>query len=478
MIDIGEKNLGLTKNICSLCTIVMICCMAITMVHANSFGVLEGDDYSQGVSMGVYNEPFINYFFSSLDYSFKEYMRLKGSYFSTFLQALLSPINNFGFRQLRCVLAFNAMLFWVVLCYFVRSFFGGDKSLWSYMIFLMTVFVCFGYTLYTEAFFWYSGAISHSFPFSFMLIAVTCYLRTHLSQRNVVLAFVFGVFAAGGALNVVGILCYVGALILLNKFITRTAKKIDICIFISWILGAMVNALCPGNFVRHGEGGLHIILAIKWAFEMAFSRWHFLFFKTTFVLVLLVVIVYGFYNKNKVENSTLLVGILGLFTPVVASYPVALGHSWSGASNRVAFTIDVSIVLSFFIVCFYIGNKLKGFCVASSSENLKKRMESIIPLICWIYLVCIMCITPNNKFVEVHKMLIDGTYEDHYYDTKRFMSSFEEYENGSDIVIKRSDLPFPIEGCNNFWLSNDPEHYINMAVAEYYSLNSITVIED
>ena len=96
------------KGIIAIC-IILLGWMIMTMVKASSYSVLVADDFSHGNTVGVFHTSFWNYLVASFQYAVKEYLEWQGTYFSMFIQALLSPINNYGMRQLRCVMAVNSL---------------------------------------------------------------------------------------------------------------------------------------------------------------------------------------------------------------------------------------------------------------------------------------------------------------------------------------------------------------------------------
>ena len=154
----NKRSIGIIISIVSLFSLLY---MIGNMVYAASFSVLVADDFSHGVGVGAFHVPFGEYVVASLKYAKKEYYNWQGTYFSMFIQALLSPINNYGFRQLRCVMAFNALLFFCSLIYFACvSMHRIDKD-FNYVkiaIVAIIVFSFCGYDAYPEVFFWFSGA--------------------------------------------------------------------------------------------------------------------------------------------------------------------------------------------------------------------------------------------------------------------------------------------------------------------------------
>ena len=105
--------------------------MIIPWILASSYSVLASDDFSHVFGVGVFHSNFIDYFIASIKYSATMYMGWQGTYFSMFLQALLSPLNNFGFPQLRCVMVTNSTLFFLALIFFLFTILKKIKCEYS-----------------------------------------------------------------------------------------------------------------------------------------------------------------------------------------------------------------------------------------------------------------------------------------------------------------------------------------------------------
>lgn len=85
--------------------------MVYVIAASAGYTVLVGDDFTHGVRVGAFHVPFFQYFVASLQYMKEIYLDWQGTYFAMFIQALLSPINNFGLPQLKAVMILNVLLF-------------------------------------------------------------------------------------------------------------------------------------------------------------------------------------------------------------------------------------------------------------------------------------------------------------------------------------------------------------------------------
>ena len=84
-------------------TIACVIIIAVTIVifaAGAGYTVLSGDDFTHGVRVGAFHVSLPQYFAASLLYVQDLYMDWQGTWFSMFLQAFLSPINNFGLPQI------------------------------------------------------------------------------------------------------------------------------------------------------------------------------------------------------------------------------------------------------------------------------------------------------------------------------------------------------------------------------------------
>lgn len=85
--------------------------MVATIANASAYTILGADDYVHGNGVGAFGVGFFEYLKASLRYAKTMYLTWQRTYFSMFIQALLSSINNYRMSQLRVVMISNAQLF-------------------------------------------------------------------------------------------------------------------------------------------------------------------------------------------------------------------------------------------------------------------------------------------------------------------------------------------------------------------------------
>lgn len=190
------------KRIIYIMSILALIYMIFNMVYAASYSVLVGDDFWHGVEIGKFHVPFGEYVIASFKFAKKIYLEWQGTYFSMFIQALLSPINNFGFRQLRIVMASNALIFFgalILFCIIMLRRIDKEYNYLKALIIAIIVFAICGYEVYSEIFFWFSGATSYSIPLSLLLLGASLFLLID-EKRNMIYAAasgLLGIFSGG-----------------------------------------------------------------------------------------------------------------------------------------------------------------------------------------------------------------------------------------------------------------------------------------
>ncbi len=531
----GEKWI---KVVCILYLFFSIIVMAVSA----SYTVLQADDYSHGV--GVYHVSILEYIAACVKYTCKVYREWQGTYFSMFIQALFSPINNGGLIQLRVVMVCNVLLFFFSLFYLIRSFlWNRRKDITIYLCYVSILFVLMNIRIYHEVFYWFSGAVSYSVPLSVAFLGLGYFVRGNkrmdsLYKKKIyyILSCIFLLMAAGGSLAVVGGLCYVLLLLLIYYFFRDGMwKRENIVVGAVTCLGAFVNAIAPGNYIRHAEFDtkIRILEAFMDTILVVFYEIKWLANNTVFVSMLIFGILIGFFvcrelGRESLEcsaesvcrrSSTKSVCDMqrckngrvfhcaffcagGVLTAFFTVFPVILGYSSDVVPNRCLFITEISIVLSFFQLMVVLGYLLYqyrrsylGFIVSLSaifipvsnepsdcresqiSRLLGCRKLGALLLAVGVMILCVSLVSGNVQTRNlpqraVASQLLDGRYQE-YYKSCTDLYVYLEQTKEADVVI--ISMPDNIDCFNNLYISRDKDHYANRAMAQFYGKESIVI---
>ena len=455
-----------------------------TIITASSYTVLVEDDYWHGYDVGVFGGGFWNYIVASFKYSAHMYFNWQGTYFSMFIQALLSPVNHYGMAQLRIVMLFNSVNFfvsfigciWVMLNRLV-------KCEWKIKLVICTcaVFALTAYSTFEEIFYWFSGAASYSIPVSCLFyswIAVGMYdtlTKRKYKYISIMLAMFFGICAMGGSLTIAATGC--GLLFFLCIYFFLVHKKVNLTylsIFIVYLVGAVVNVAAPGNYIRQqtSEGeGMQLLHSLFNTYQVFESNLIWIFHRTNFGLVLLIILVCGMFLYGKINVNMVgytIVSILSLAVPAAVIFPVVLGYNVPWMPNRCVFILLITFVLIFGNLAMITG----WWIVEAVSEKNRILIMIMAALLIFTTETVNGYSVSDYSSIKIFKGLCKGTipnYYDEYVDMLHIISGGQ----GTDLILEPSDIPEAIENFYCFDLSEEPDERLNMAIAYIYHLNSI-----
>ena len=456
----------------------LILFMVYVITSSAGYTVILGDDFTHGVRVGAFHVPFFQYFAASLRYMKEIYLDWQGTYFAMFIQAFLSPINNFGLVQLRIVMIVNALLFFMSLfgvLWTVFDFIWKDKKMPHIRLTVFTVilFSILDADVFTEIFFWYSGATAYSIPFSLMLFSVMCFLISNNNCYTNKKRIVFQVFsalllflAAGGSLAVSGTGCYVIFLLTLGFYlVSRRISVGNIVVMAVGIIGSLINVIAPGNFARHtyssgGGNSWRLVQSVKWAVKNVWSEIERLTKETMFGVMIVVMVMMGIYLSKNLKNVLKEYGIISVFAlgwGYVTTFPVAFGYSGSEFPNRCCFILDVVLVLSILNFAFFAG------CCLDKRGELCANKSACAVLAVIVFTAFIL--SPESISESKH----NGAYENYYNECKAIYAYLENCPE-EDVVL---EMPAYIENFECFYFDEDENGWVNVGIAQYYHKNSV-----
>lgn len=482
---INWKKVFNRKTIMIALNIAIIALMAIVIVAGASYTVLVGDDFTNGVRIGAFHVSFFEYLKASFDYVKSMYMDWQGPYFAMFVQAYLSPLNNFGLTQLKIVMVFNALFFMGSLFFMIWAaldyvFGGQDKKLHVRLtLFSIVLFSILDAGIFTEIFFWYCGATAYCMPLSVLQISAGLFLlanKTSLSKRKknaLTAASAVTLFmAAGGSLAITGTGCYLILLMTVGFYLV--SKKIsvrNIVITVSGIVGALINVAAPGNYARHSESageGFLLFKAVKWTVKNVCTETERLSRDTLFGVMIVAMILAGVYLSDRVSKelkSYGIVSVLALMTGFVTAFPVAFGYGGPYFPNRCYFILDVVLVVTILNFAVFIGCCLDRW--SSLREN--KSAVAVLAVVIFAMLISGKETMESSAFLTVVKAVNNGSYRD-YYEQCAMVYDYLENCPENDVII---DMPEYIENFECFYLDEDENGWVNVGVAQYYHKNSV-----
>ena len=470
--------------------IVIINCLAIffmtyTIASSAAYTVIVGDDFPNAVRVGAFRASFVEYFAASLHYMTDMYFDWQGTYFAMFVQAFLSPLNNFGLTQLRIVMILNVLFFfgslfgmiWAALGFIMRE---RKEFHIKLTIFTVILFAILDANVFAEIFFWYCGASAYCIPFSFALLSAMCFLKinnTRYSMRKrtlfCVLAAVFIFLASGGPLVITGTGCYIILLLTVGFFVGRGHKISvrNIIVLAAGVAGALVNVVAPGNFARHTYGNgdsWKLLQSVKWTFKIVWGETEHLMKETLFGVLLIAMIMTGIYLSGKIRSVLKVYGImsvLALGIGYVAAFPVVLGYGGLSFPNRCYFILDVVLVLSLFNFAIFVG------CCLDLWANLYANRSAWAVLMIVLFAVCLVCpeSISDSTLMTVAKSKHNGSYKNYYEECVSVYNYLETCPE-EDVVIRMPDY---INHFTCFYFDEDENGWVNVAMAEYYHKNTV-----
>lgn len=461
--------------------------MAYVVTKSAGYTVLLGDDYTHGVRVGVFHVPLLEYIGASLGYMKEIYLDWQGTYFAMFLQALLSPVNNFGMPQLKAVMMGNALLFILALLGALRATFAfvmpekKERHL-RLLVCSLVLFAILDAEVFTEIFFWYSGAVAYSIPFScgiFSCMFLIMLNNERYSKRRrtvyTVCAAVLSFLASGGSLAVSGTGCY--ALLLLTVGLFLYSGKLSLhnmAVTAAGIVGALINVAAPGNFARHtyNSGGdsnaWRLVQSVKDAIKIVWGETERLTKETFFGILFLAMLLVGIYLGKRLAKGLKaygVVSILALGAGFVTAFPVVFGYGGSEFPNRCYFILDVTLLVCFLNFAVFLGACLDRWGGLSGNKSACAVLAVVFLAAALLSPVTLS----DSAFTAMAKSQHSGAYGNYYAECIR-MYDVLALSGEEDVIV---DVPEYIPYFECFYLDEDAAGWVNVGMAEYYHKNSV-----
>lgn len=463
--------------------IFVIILLVVPYIVLSFFSLPYSDDFLTAADMHNNFTNSNSYLGKALKTTYEYYKNWGGFYFATFINIYLSPFARWGLNGMRAVIAFFQILHYIALYVLLRetlyTLFHDKKLEHLLPLYAMIVFVYGNFDIQNEVLTWYTGVVAYVFVITCMLFGAALCFRGIRTQKKVYfwLATFLFFLTGGGALNVVVLNCGVAILITIFGIGVYKSKE---CwkIAAGAVTGGIINAMAPGNFVRHSSiaDQFYIGAAMKSTLYHVWTRQQELWFTTPWALILLICFLLALYIIKPSERfqyrAPLLIVILYLIACVMVDFPVWLGYGkWY--PGRCAWVENCCIYLGAFVTVFY----LAGWVKSSKGDAFILKKETIWCLS--VSGVLFLCALGGNKTlddyptVQLIKQLTGGELEEYASFWEDILSEIENSQD-DDVEVERIR-----QEKNQFIKDPDiygtKEDYTNATVAAYYNKNSVII---
>ena len=172
--------MNLTMKRWTRCAWIVAGLLAVIMIAASAFTVPVADDFATYQSVTGYQSS-LGHLGQALHHSGTFYMTWQGTYFSCFLDALLSPLTIGGMWLLRIEMMVHSVLVFGAIFFFLRVFTkvcvpedAGWVFPFVYVLFMVSM-TCFAD--YNQVWFWFNASCVHSLPILLMLFSLGFVIR-------------------------------------------------------------------------------------------------------------------------------------------------------------------------------------------------------------------------------------------------------------------------------------------------------------
>jgi len=474
------------KRIVKYGLLIGIAILVGILVIATNYTYLCEDDYSfaGGAADGL--TLYGNSFVSSLHLAWRYYKTNQGTYLFNFLIHFINPYVRWGLPGFHIYMTAIALLFVGSLYYLIKSIIDDEIIRLTYLFgALLAIFCsCFSEGI-RELFLWYTGTLNFTLEFSLSFIVLGIMINAYRNRAGlgkIVVGSILGFLASGGALIVTAAFCSWCLIFLIMSAKSLPGNK-KICIpFVASLIGALINALAPGNFARANawvsDEHSGIGDAIKDTFICLWSENKAQFNSKIFLIVLLAVLLISLFYKEMIKDAKVSVSwmILSWVATVVVQYvslfPIILGNHESILSamrTRETYYIITLLMLMFSLT-------MTGICLRELSS---KVIYSVVG-IATVAVLC-LCIVSGTEHSDVRsgysfcafRDITSGNLRDNYALRSNILTTIEMADVDSDVILF---LPYyECESTYGMGINENPDNFVNNSIRNWKKIKSLTV---
>lgn len=446
------------------------------------YGSPSADDFTNSIGWIYYEGNHLKFMFENL---VNIYQKWQGTYLGVFMAGF--PIYYvLGIPGLRIWLFLVAIIFFISVFMFSNAlvkWYEIDKEhskLAALTVSAMFLFYVLCTNSLGEIFYWYTGTCVYTLPISFALYGFSFYVKYEKqhSKSSLVFSILFALGAAGGSLDIAALLCSILLLLTLYNFIVL--RKIDkgCLVFLAALMGAIINVVAPGNFVRHSviDSKIRPFSSIYHTIAHA-NKVISYEFQTGFLLVIIVVaFLFAFiaYKEGKKDYKYPgLVTLYGYLSIIITDFPVLLGYSGSVLPDRCSFVEHISIYFSFIFVSMY----WASWAAQRKKLSITKELCLIVSLICiiplstYINFSSILTLTPYRMAMHIAK----GNYQIAAEREALIISQISSSDESNVIVEINRPLAGEWTNIMSIGLAEDTNYWVNIGIADYYNKDTVSL---
>ncbi len=479
----------------------------IPLLLLGKYNVMCIDDYDYGLKVHdtwMATGSFLQSVKTAWEHSMSHYRDWTGTYATSFIMALC-PMN---FRYDTAFLVPVIMIGLLTASSFVlgkhilTKWFGCDRAS---AVFVMCMLLFLYYQVMESPFeglYWYNGATNYILTQSVWFFTLTLILmgfRTKKRQTEAlccIFAAVLAVIACGGNL-ITGLQAVIVMFSLLLYAIAKNRGKIYLaCVpFLTGGIGFLFNTMSPGSANRSmidadiGYGAVKsvllsfyhaIVYMIQWTPAIVIIVW-----------LMLLPVLWKAVKKSGKNFSHPVIMTLGAYCLISAMFtPMLYALGYPGLARVDNIIQFVYYLCAVFVTAYWFGylshrEQQSGQKVAAAVKNAGEAFGSFLEktrgrmtIVCLLLVLVIwVCTADKNTYASISALrsLVNGDAQVYYAEA---MERHEQYtdETVTDVVItphSRSPALFDFEDLNE-----DPEHWLNQAVKNYYHKTSVRLLEE
>ncbi len=415
------------------------------------------------------------------------YLSCQGVYFSVALEGGIDPIRRVGFFGINILLILTMMLSIIIIGVLIYRFCMLHCATrgFGFLFAIAVLWGCFNTRILSELICWYGGACNYTIPLVIGVLGIICLAKAVKTTDNkgkaryyCLLSMILGFLSSGGSLQVVGYICWIYLLFLGWSILEKKCWKITLTTFGMTLLGALINVVAPGNYVRQNSSykEISLIKAVYYTVIVVVKEIKYIFSQTYIPWLLLLLIILAFLFLKPVKDKLyhpLIVGGAALISWLISTFPVCYGYADSTLASRGYETLDIYIIIGLFLFINSLVNWLK-----LKEIFLSKEVVLAMSILAMINIGYLQNSVPISSIpgMQCWQQIFSGELK-RYHD--EWIEVFDTIERSEDAVVEvpisrwayEADLVIMKPG-----MSENFEKWVNDGIATYYGKEKVRVV--